>query len=513
MNNYEYDYGYEYDDNQDYIDGHEKKPKLILVFGIIILIIILAFIIVSCTVKKNDKNNNTNLSYLRVSNGVISPSFNNSVTNYQLDTDADEIVISCSTDSVKAKVEGCNDKVILREQTKEHSITVTAEDGSVKVYKILIKQEVSQKDINSVNIVSDVENGNEVEGSIVLKAEVLPELSNINYEWYRDNKKMNTDKSKITVTESGKYYVKAINKSTNKEVTSDVFVVNIKETEIKQNNTTNNTSNNQTTQNSYILSISKVIGNSDNWVESVTLSVEASTSNGLHSKAYSFDGGKTYQASNSKKFTKNQNVKIVVRDINGNTVSKNVNITKIDTTIPKVSISVSDKTNTSVTLTANVTPSTTLSNYKYEWYKDGNKLTGVTSKTYKATEKGSYKVKIITGTQKTVVSDEYKFDLVKLKCPTISAESTNGVIVSPKTWFNEVIYIKIIPSDEIENYEVYLNEYGIFDKVSSNYTYVNAFTTAVKVKIVNNGLRMIKIVVHYKNGNTQTCYSEVYYLK
>lgn len=515
MNNYEYDYEYEYDDNQDYIDGQEKKPKLILILGTLMLIIIVGIIIVSCVAKKTDRSNNTNLSYLRVSNGVLSPSFNNSVTNYRLDIDNDEVVISCSVESTKTKVEGCNDRLTLQNQTKEHSIKVTAEDGTVKVYKILIDNKENEKERLSVNIISNVESGKEVEKSLVLKAEVLPESTNINYEWYRDDEKLDNAKSEITVTESGEYYVKVIDKSTKKEVTSNIFVVNIKEKDKTSNNTANNTSNNiiAPNKNNYKLSISKVTGNSDKWVESITLYVEASTSNGLHSKAYSFDGGKTYQASNFKKFTKNQTVKIVVRDIKGNKVSKNINITKIDTTLPKVSILASNKTNKNVTLTANVTPVSTLSGYKYEWYKDGNKLNGVTSSTYKATETGIYKVKVTTGTNKTVTSNEYKFNVVNIKCPVISAEATNGVTINPKQWFNEVIYIKIIPSDEIKNYDIYLNEYAIFDKISNNFTYLNTFTNSVKVKIVNNGLRMVKIVVYDKNGNSENCYSDVYYLK
>lgn len=513
MSNYEYDYDYEYDDDQDYIDGKEKRPKLILILGILMLIIIIGIIFVSCVAKNDDKSNNTNLSYIRVSNGTLSPSFNNSITNYKLDIEEDETIVSCSVESTKAKVEGCHDRLTLQNQTKEHSIKVTAEDGSVKVYKILISKRQNEKDILSVNIISDVESGKEVQKSLQLKAEVLPEATNINYEWYKDEQKLNEDKSEITVTESGEYYVKVIDKSTKKEVTSNIFDVNIKEKD--KDKPSNNITNDTTTsnKNNYTLSISKVTGNSDKWVDSVTLYVEASTSNGLHSKAYSFDGGKTYQASNFKKFTKNQNVKIVVRDIKGNKVSKNVNITKIDTTIPKISISASDKTNKSVTLTANVTPASTASGYKYEWYKDGNKLNGITSSTYKATETGIYKVKITTGTKKSVASNEYKFNVVNIKCPVISAEATSGINISPKTWFNEVIYIKIIPSTEVKNYDVYLNEYGIFDKTSNNFTYVNTFTTGVKVKIVNNGLRMIKIVVRDKFGNSETCYSDVYYLK
>ena len=119
----------------------------------------------------------------------------------------------------------------------------------------------------------------------------------------------------------------------------------------------------------YTLSITKVNGNSSKWVKSVTLTVEASSSNGLNSKAYSFDGGKTYQSSNSKTFTNNQTVNIVIRDIKGNKTSKKVRINKIDNTKPKVSINATNKTSNSVVLNAVTNPNNSISGYKYQWYK------------------------------------------------------------------------------------------------------------------------------------------------
>lgn len=72
--------------------------------------------------------------------------------------------------------------------------------------------------------------------------------------------------------------------------------------------------------------------------EPVTLTVHASDSqSGLHSKAYSFDGGKTWQASASYNVDKNKVVSIIVRDKYDNkSEAKQVTIDKIDVTSPKI---------------------------------------------------------------------------------------------------------------------------------------------------------------------------------
>lgn len=502
MERYEYDY-----DENNYIDGEEKRPKLLLILGFLVLLIIVVVMIVSCTAK--NKSSNANLSYIRVLDGTLSPMFSSITTSYTLNTTKDEVIISCTSESSKAKVDGCNSKVTT-ETTKQHSIKVTAEDGTVKTYNVLINKLEEVKEKISVKIVSDIESGKQIQSQIELRTELSDVLSNATYEWYKDNKKIDSVEDKIIASESGKYYVKVINDETKEESVSDIFIVNIKEKEIEETETQKEESSNK---NNYTLVISKINGNSSNWTESVTLSVEVTTSNGLHSKAYSFDGGKTYQSSNTKKFTKNQTVNIVVRDIKGNTVSKSVKITKIDKTVPEVSISATNKTNKTVTLKAVVSPSTTASGYTYEWYKDGAKIKGATKNIYQVTQSGNYKVKVITGGGKSVVSKEYTFSVINITCPTISAASSQGYNVPAKTWFDEVIYVKITPSAETTNYDVYLNEYGKFDKISSDFTYVNTFTSTIKVKIVNNGLRMLKIVVRDQKGNNEICYSNVYYLK
>jgi regulator of replication initiation timing len=86
--------------------------------------------------------------------------------------------------------------------------------------------------------------------------------------------------------------------------------------------------------------ISSVTGNPKDWTnDNVTLTVNASdTLSGLASEAYSFDGGATWQASNSKTYTENANAIVIkVKDAAGNIATYDaMNITKIDKTTPVI---------------------------------------------------------------------------------------------------------------------------------------------------------------------------------
>ncbi|MDD4035848.1 MAG: DUF5011 domain-containing protein [Bacilli bacterium] len=86
----------------------------------------------------------------------------------------------------------------------------------------------------------------------------------------------------------------------------------------------------------------KVDGNPKTWTnEDVTLTINASDNLGglgLHTEPYSFDGGVNWQSSSIKKFYKNQNVNIQIRDKAYNTCSGTIYITKIDKEAPIVTI-------------------------------------------------------------------------------------------------------------------------------------------------------------------------------
>lgn len=87
--------------------------------------------------------------------------------------------------------------------------------------------------------------------------------------------------------------------------------------------------------------ISSVVKNPGTWTTgNVTLTVTATDAgSGLHSSAYSFDGGSTWQTANTKTYTNNTNgIIIKVRDVLGNTATyQTINITNIDKTAPIIS--------------------------------------------------------------------------------------------------------------------------------------------------------------------------------
>ena len=117
-----------------------------------------------------------------------------------------------------------------------------------------------------------------------------------------------------------------------------------------QNNNNQNSNNQNNTQNNNqepaptkppvkheSITISGVAGNTSEWTKSVTLKVSAKSTVKSAKLNYSFDGGKSYQSSNSKTFSSNTNVKVVVKNTNTGVASavKQVSIKNIDNTEPK----------------------------------------------------------------------------------------------------------------------------------------------------------------------------------
>lgn len=90
-----------------------------------------------------------------------------------------------------------------------------------------------------------------------------------------------------------------------------------------------------------------VEGNTNTWTANKTLKIVVNSNDELANNPYSFDGGTTWQSSNTKVFTKNQTVNVWVKDSNGGIQKKTVNITKIDDTYP------SDITLTATGITTN----------------------------------------------------------------------------------------------------------------------------------------------------------------
>ena len=277
----------------------------------------------------------------------------------------------------------------------------------------LLNEEIQNIDTTkpTVLIEGSTKSGEETRSNVLLTAVVNPDTtpSGYKYQWYKGSSKIkNATEITYNATSSGSYKV-VVTTGSNNSSTSEVYIVKIKSTSSggsskpsggnKKPNKNNNPSNN----NQKVPPVVKVSGNPTKWTaENVTLKISATAVNGLHSTAYSFDGGKTYQKENQKTFTSNTKGTIIVRDKRGNKTTYNFNISKIDKTEPKVTIS--GNATLKSKLTAIVTPSTTPSGYKYQWYKGNTILSGANSSTYTPSTVGTYYVEVRTGSGKKTKS-------------------------------------------------------------------------------------------------------------
>ena len=256
----------------------------------------------------------------------------------------------------------------------------------------------------TVLIEGSTKSGEETRSNVLLTAVVNPDTapSGYKYQWYKGSSKIkNATGITYNATSSGKYKIEVTTGSNNK-ATSEVYTVNIK-TSGTSKPSGGGTNKKPSVNNNKVPPVVKVSGIPTNWTtNNVTLKISATAVNGLHSTAYSFDGGKTYQKENQKTFTSNTKGTIIVRDKRGNQTTYNFNISKIDKTEPKVTIS--GNATLKSKLTAIVTPSTTPSGYKYQWYKGNTILSGANSSTYTPSTVGTYYVEVRTGSGKKTKS-------------------------------------------------------------------------------------------------------------
>mgnify|MGYP004638748079 CR=1 FL=1 len=324
----------------------------------------------------------------------------------------------------------------------------------------------------TVLIEGSTKNGEETTSNVLLTAVVNPDTtpSGYKYQWYKGSSKIkNATEITYNATSSGSYKV-VVTTGSNNSSTSEVYTVKIKSTSSggsskpsggnKKPNKNNNPSNN----NQKVPPVVKVSGNPTKWTaENVTLKISATAVNGLHSTAYSFDGGKTYQKENSKTFTSNTKGTIVVRDKRGNSTKYEFNISKIDKTIPKVTIS--GDTSPKSKLTATVTPASTASGYKYQWYKGTAVITGETKQTYTPSTSGTYYVEVTTGSGKKVKSTGKTIkDQIK---PTVTISGSSA-------WTNKNVTItstiKNPGSIKINGYKWYKDNKEIDGATSKTYS-------------------------------------------
>ena len=107
---------------------------LILAVGIAALILIFLFSNKGGGEVYGTKDDNSYLKSLEVYGGIIEPSFSSKEFRYTITAFSDYVTFDCKAASDKAKVEGCDESVEVKDEKVEYNIKVTAEDTNVTRY-------------------------------------------------------------------------------------------------------------------------------------------------------------------------------------------------------------------------------------------------------------------------------------------------------------------------------------------------------------------------------------------
>ena len=196
-----------------------------------------------------------------------------------------------------------------------------------------------------------------------------------------------------------------------------------------------------------------VEGNENEWSnKEVTLKVTAEGDHPLAEEAYSFDNGVTWQKENTKVFDSDQTVKVRVKDNEGNvSIVQNVEI-KIDKTAPQVEVTGTEQsgvvTDSAVTLTGKVTPTETVSGYKYQWYNGKTALEGETNLTLTTSNSGNYALEVTTGAGNKSLSSVYVVKNKNSIKPTITG--INGL---PTGWSDSDVTVTIMATSPNDLHE------------------------------------------------------------
>lgn len=185
--------------------------------------------------------------------------------------------------------------------------------------------------------------------------------------------------------------------------------------------------------------ISEVVQTPDDWTTgNVTLTINAS-SGGVAMKEYSFDGGETWQVSNSKEISENGEYEIIARNVNNDIASKIINIANIDNEGPVIS-----STNTSIDSEGNILIALDaidngigIKDYSFD---NGNTWQESNVKTFEA-----FPEDLIV-----VVRDE---NLLQ----TVATFFISDIALTPNGWTNENVTAKIITTEAC-------NQYGFDDQ-------------------------------------------------
>ncbi|MCI8778972.1 MAG: prepilin-type N-terminal cleavage/methylation domain-containing protein [Bacilli bacterium] len=98
-----------------------------------------------------------------------------------------------------------------------------------------------------------------------------------------------------------------------------------------------------------------------------------------------------------------------------------------------------------VILQATVKPGTTVSGYKYQWYKDNVAISGATNATYTATSNGNYKVVVTTGSGVTGVSNTINVKIETAR-PTCSLKVNSGTS-GENGWYTSNVVVGMTTKD------------------------------------------------------------------
>lgn len=103
--------------------------------------------------RKDNRSSNNKLASLSVNNGSLSPGFSANTENYTMSVpySVSSLNIKATAEDSKAKVSISNQDNLVAEETTNVKITVTAENGSSKVYTIAVTREKDPNKVLSTN--------------------------------------------------------------------------------------------------------------------------------------------------------------------------------------------------------------------------------------------------------------------------------------------------------------------------------------------------------------------------
>lgn len=132
----------DYEQNTNFNKRSSKKGSfwILLLLAVVIVVLTVVFIVFGKEEEKGYEklDKDSYLSSLSIESGVLSPKFDKNVFEYIVVANSDTIKIKCEASSKKAKVEGCNKTLELKENRVQHTIRVEAEDTNVSKYYLTI---------------------------------------------------------------------------------------------------------------------------------------------------------------------------------------------------------------------------------------------------------------------------------------------------------------------------------------------------------------------------------------